>query len=105
MRSDPDDLDVLASDEVTELFGWPVTLLDELADLRQLARHRTIDIEEWRRRDKELRDARPGPHPLTSFPRCVVEAAGRGDQDAAVLAEQVLRLWKTPEAQRFLLRE
>jgi hypothetical protein len=41
----------------------------------------------------------------TWFPRCVVEAAGRGDQDADAVAEQVLRLWQAPETQRFLLRQ
>jgi len=28
----PGDLNVLGSDEVSELFGWPVSLLDEIRD-------------------------------------------------------------------------
>jgi hypothetical protein len=58
-------------------------------------------------------DAKPDPfgeaefsqHALIWFPRRVIEAARRGDEDAAAVAEQLLRLWEAPEAQRFLLRE
>jgi hypothetical protein len=42
---------------------------------------------------------------LTRFPSRIIEAAGSGDQDAAALAGQVLRLWQSDETQRFLLRE
>lgn len=71
MSRDDDDLTALASDQVTELFGWPVKLLDELGELRALARRGEIDIEEWRRRDRELRNAGPGQYPrdqiMTAF--------------------------------------
>jgi hypothetical protein len=77
MRTDPDDLDVLASDEVTELYSWPVALLDEIGELRELARRGGMGIEEWRRRDKELRAVGP-----RQYPRDQIKAA----HDAALHA-------------------
>ena len=58
MRDDPEDLEALAADDVTELFGWPVSLLDAISEVSKLADSGEIDIRDWRRRDRELR-ARP----------------------------------------------
>lgn len=49
----------LAGDEVTELFGWPVSVLDELADLRDQAYDGQVWISDWRRREAELRASGP----------------------------------------------
>jgi hypothetical protein len=63
-------LDVLAADDVSELFRWPVDLLDQILEVEDLARERVIWIDEWRRRDAQLRAAGP-----KSFPRHEAEAA------------------------------
>jgi len=59
----PPDLDVLARDDVSELFGWPVSLLDQILDVESLAGDRVIWIDEWRRRDAELRATGPKRFP------------------------------------------
>src|SRR5260370_7620624 len=59
----PGDLNVLGSDEVSELFGWPVSLLDEIRELSDLAEQGEIWIDEWRRRDALLRASGPGQPP------------------------------------------
>ena len=59
----PGDLNVLGSDEVSELFGWPVSLLDEIRELSDLAEQGEIWIDEWRRRDALLRASGPGQSP------------------------------------------
>jgi len=59
----PHNVDALAGDDVVELFGWPVTLLDEIRDLSCLANRGEIEIGEWRRRDAELRAAGPAESP------------------------------------------
>jgi hypothetical protein len=64
------DLEVLAGDEVSELFGWPVGLLDQILDVECLAEDGVIWIDEWRRRDAELRAAGP-----QVFPRQRAETA------------------------------
>jgi hypothetical protein len=56
-------LDVFAGDDVSELFGWPVSLLDQILDVEGLAGDRVISIDEWRRRDAELRAAGPRRFP------------------------------------------
>jgi hypothetical protein len=63
-------LDVLAADDVSELFRWPVDLLDQILQVEAQARERVIWIDEWRRRDAQLRAAGP-----KSFPRQEAEAA------------------------------
>lgn len=59
----PEDLKALGGDEVSELFGWPVSLLDEIRELRDLAEQGGIWIDEWRRRDALLRASGPGQSP------------------------------------------
>ena len=66
----PADLVVLAGDEVSELFRWPVSLLDQILEVEGLAGKRVIWIDEWRRRDAELRAVGP-----KRFPRQQAEAA------------------------------
>ncbi|HEY5990122.1 MAG TPA: hypothetical protein VIV12_27605 [Streptosporangiaceae bacterium] len=61
--NDPDDLNALADEQVTELFGWPVRLLDQLMELHHLGDRGEIRIDEWRRRDALLRAAGPGQSP------------------------------------------
>lgn len=113
------DLDVLAGDSVSELFGWPVSLLDQMLDVESLAENRVIWIDEWRRRDAELRAAGPKRFPreqaddvwqasleawLDSF-TCGEEADGRmrrladrlgaalhGPPDATALRERLRRI-------------
>jgi hypothetical protein len=63
-------LDTLSDDKITELFGWPVPLLDDIGALQELADTGQLGIEEWRRRDVELRASGP-----SSFPRDQAEAA------------------------------
>jgi exonuclease V gamma subunit len=75
MRDDPGNVEALAADDVTELFGWPVSLLDAIREISQAAVRGQIDIHGWRCRDKELRAAGPA-----QFPRDQLEAA----HDAAV---------------------
>ncbi|HEX6520513.1 MAG TPA: hypothetical protein VF070_10970 [Streptosporangiaceae bacterium] len=77
MRDDPADVEALAADGVTELFGWPVSLLDAIREVSQAAHRGEIDIHDWRCRDKELRAAGPA-----QFPRDQLKAA----HDAAVEA-------------------
>ncbi len=77
MTDDPDGLEALAADDVTELFGWPVSLLDVIREVSQAAHRGEIDIHDWRRRDKELRAVGPA-----QFPRDRLKAA----HDAAVTA-------------------
>jgi hypothetical protein len=55
----------LAHEEVTELFGWPVALLEEIRELRGLAERGEIWIDEWRRRDAALRAVGPEESPMT----------------------------------------
>lgn len=54
-----DDLYALTGDEVGELFGWPVSLLDKLAEIRESAESEEITLQEWRRQDAELRAVGP----------------------------------------------
>jgi len=49
----------MAGDEVSELFGWPVSVLDQLADLRDRAYDGQVFITDWRRREAELRASGP----------------------------------------------
>jgi hypothetical protein len=63
------DLSVLASDEASELFGWPISLLDQILHVERLAGEGVIWISEWRRMDAELRAAGP-----KRFPRWQAEA-------------------------------
>src|SRR6266851_5221558 len=65
----PGDLNVLGSDEVSELFGWPVSLLDEIRELSDLAEQGEIWIDEWRRRDALLRASGPGQSPREQLER------------------------------------
>ena len=115
----PADLVVLAGDEVSELFRWPVSLLDQILEVEGLAGKRVIWIDEWRRRDAELRAAGPKRFPreqaddvwqasleawLDSF-TCGEEADGRmrrladrlgaalhGPPDATALRERLRRI-------------
>lgn len=66
------DLEALADDQVTELFGWPVRLLDDIRALQELADSGQLDIAEWRNQDAGLRAGGPA-----YFPRLQVEAAYR----------------------------
>lgn len=77
MGDDPEGLEALAADDVTELFGWPVILLDTIREVREAAVRGEIDIHDWRCRDRELRTAGPA-----QFPGDQLEAA----HDAAVAA-------------------
>jgi hypothetical protein len=63
-------LSALAADEARELFGWPVSLLDQMLHIEGLAADGAIWIDEWRRLDAELRAAGP-----KRFPRRQAEAA------------------------------
>ena len=63
MTDDPEALEALAADDVTELFGWPVSLLDAISEVSKLAHSGEIDIRDWRRRDRELRAAGPAQSP------------------------------------------
>ena len=63
MRDDPEGLEALAADDVTELFGWPVSLLDAIREVSQAAHRGEIDIHDWRRRDTELRAVGPAQFP------------------------------------------
>lgn len=64
------DLAALADDQVAELFGWPVSLLDDIRALQDLADSGQLDITEWRNRDAELRACGPA-----DLPGAQVEAA------------------------------
>ncbi|MGH3159221.1 MAG: hypothetical protein ACRDNF_21970 [Streptosporangiaceae bacterium] len=64
MNITPDDLDALAGDEVSELFGWPVGLLDQLTGIQNAAHRDEITIHEWRRQDAELRATGPARFPI-----------------------------------------
>lgn len=77
MESDKsvDELVALAGDGVSELFGWPVPLLDEIRGLSELANKSEIWINEWRRRDAELRARGP-----QVFDRDQVESNARAAQ-------------------------
>jgi hypothetical protein len=57
------DLDTLSDDNITELFGWSVRLLDDIRALQELADTGQLGIEEWRQRDAELRDCGPSRFP------------------------------------------
>ncbi len=59
MTDGPERLEALAADDVTELFGWPVSLLDAITEVSQAAVRGEIGIHDWRRRDKELRAPAP----------------------------------------------
>jgi hypothetical protein len=54
-----DGLMALASDDASDLFGWPVSLLDQMLHVEGLAADGAIWIDEWRRLDAELRAAGP----------------------------------------------
>lgn len=75
----PDDLNALADEQVTELFGWPVRLLDKIRELRELAYNENIGIEEWRHRDASLRADGP-----KEYPREKMKAASDAALDAWV---------------------
>jgi hypothetical protein len=107
MRSNPDDLDVFASEEVTELFGWPVTLLDEIRKLDVLARRGEVDIWEWRRRDQELRALGPTRYPRdrikatydAALDECCVRKRGGGE------GLDRMGAWPRGLRQRFAVRQ
>lgn len=63
MRDDPAGVEAFAADDVTELFGWPVSLLDAIREVSQAAHRGEIDIHDWRCRDRELRAAGPAQFP------------------------------------------
>jgi hypothetical protein len=67
-------------------------------DIAQLARRLRPDA-----KPDPFAEAELSQHALTWFPRCLIEAARRGDQDAAAVVEQVRRLWEAPRTRRFLL--
>jgi hypothetical protein len=77
MNIRPDDLDALAADEVSELFGWPVGLLDQLTAIQNAAHRGEITIHEWRQQDAELRTAGP-----VQFPRDQIDATCHAAQAA-----------------------
>jgi hypothetical protein len=77
MNISPDDLDTLAGDEVSELFGWPVGLLDHLASIQNAAYRDEITIHEWRRQDAELRATGPA-----QFPSDQIYATGQAAKEA-----------------------
>lgn len=92
-----DDIRELIKAPQAELFGWPVPLLDELAGLSRAAYDHRLDLEAWRRRDRELRDSMPplaDPDAVTLLHRRVTEAwreARHGSSDSAD-AEALLTL-------------
>src|ERR1700722_3974885 len=63
-------LDTRSDDKIIELCGWSVPLLDDIGALQELADTGQLGIEEWRRRDVELRASGP-----SSSPRDQAEAA------------------------------
>src|ERR1700722_8164594 len=63
-------LDTLSDGKITELFGWPVPLLDDIRALQELVDAGQLGIEEWRQRDAELRASGP-----SRFPRDQAAAA------------------------------
>jgi uncharacterized protein YecT (DUF1311 family) len=87
MNIRPDDLDALAGDEVSELFGWPVGLLDQLTSIQHAAHRDEITIHEWRRQDTELRATGPAQFPSDQIDatRQAAQAAwlDHDDEDAA----------------------
>lgn len=76
------DLDALADEQVTELFGWPVRLLDEIRELHDRAYSEGIGIEEWRQRDASLR----ADGPKCTRPREEMKGAQDAAPDAWVSA-------------------
>jgi hypothetical protein len=54
-----DDIRELIKAPLAYLFGWPVPLLDEIGTLQRTAYDGRLDLEGWRRRDRELRDSMP----------------------------------------------
>jgi hypothetical protein len=73
------DVEALADDQVSEVFGWPVRLLDDIRALQELADSGQLDIAEWRHRDAELRAGGPA-----HFSRPQVEVAHRAAVQAWV---------------------
>jgi hypothetical protein len=52
-------MDIGEASGASELWGWPVEVLDRLLDLRQRARRGAVSIEDWRREDAAARTATP----------------------------------------------
>jgi hypothetical protein len=88
--NDPDDLNALADEQVTELFGWPVRLLDQLMEIHDLGDRGEIRIDEWRRRDALLRAAGPRQSPRDQM-EAVREAALEAWVDAPASDEETRR--------------
>jgi hypothetical protein len=94
MRDDPLDLEALAADDVTELFGWPVSLLDAIREVSQAAHRGEIDIHNWRDRDKELRATGPAQSPrdqLKAAHDAAVKAWLDLDDDAEYRMRRLIR--------------
>ncbi|ONH27173.1 hypothetical protein [Pseudofrankia asymbiotica] len=84
-----DDIRELIKAPPAYLFGWPVPLIDEIGGLSRAAYDGRIDLDEWRRRDRDLRAPMPplaSPGMVTAMHRRVTEAwreARRGSSDTA----------------------
>jgi len=84
-----DDIRELIKAPPAYLFGWPVPLIDEVGSLSRAAYDGRIDLDEWRRRDRDLRAPMPplaSPGLVTALHRRVTEAwreARRGSSDSA----------------------
>jgi hypothetical protein len=92
------DLAALADEQFTELFGWPVHLLDEIRQLRERAYHHDMGIEEWRQRDASLRVGAPERFPREEM-KAVQDAALDAWVSARVDDEQATgqRMWHLAE--------
>jgi len=91
----PSNFDMLASDDVVELFGWPVSLLDQIRELASLAHCQEIEIDEWRRRDAELRaagPAQPASDQIGAARKAVLEARLEMPADKNEAEDRLLRL-------------
>lgn len=92
-----DDIRELLKAPPAYLFGWPIPLIDELGLLSRAAYDGRIGLDEWRRRDQELRASMPplaSPGMVTAMHRRVTEAwreARRGSSDTAA-AETLLTM-------------
>ncbi|MDT3440272.1 MULTISPECIES: hypothetical protein [unclassified Pseudofrankia] len=84
-----DDIRELIKAPPAYLFGWPVPLIDEIGGLSRAAYDGRIDLDEWRRRDRDLRASMPplaSPGMVSAMHRRVTEAwreARRGSSDTA----------------------
>ncbi len=89
LRRVDDDIRELIKAPPAYLFGWPVPLIDEIGNLSRAAYDGQIDLDEWRRRDRDLRSSMPplaSPGMVTAMHRRVTEAwreARRGSSDTA----------------------